>query len=201
MKLNALSKEQKQYLFLGMVVVAAMLAGIVFGIKVSLASISVAKMELQDLCAKIDSAQTTLKDHDVVTRNFTQSIAEMKVHVASSPPVKNYFSWAAELVYSQARAAGIDVDAIDELANTAPASVVADGENSDGDSEVKPVELESYSLRVAAHGSYEKLVELLKLLENRNPLVRITGVDMSTGKSPLKHDIQIFLQWPLIRGE
>ena len=52
-----LTKEQKQYVFLGIVAVAGIGYGIVFGLQKSSASLSVAKAELKDLSSKVEIAE------------------------------------------------------------------------------------------------------------------------------------------------
>jgi len=194
MMFQNLSKEHKQYIFLGTIVSLALLAGIFFGIKVSLTSISLAKSELQDISEKIVNAQTTLKAREKISENFEKSVGELKALIANSPPAKNYFSWAAEIVYSQARTAGIDIDAIDEMPNRVPVTEKDPNDSADENEDIP--KLESYSLRVTAHGSYDQLVQFLDLLISNNPLLRIVGVDVNAGRNPEKHDMQIFLQWP-----
>lgn len=193
MDLNTLSKEQQQYLVLGIIVAVALVGGIGYGVKFGFSAISAAKVELQDLVDKNAKAKNTLSKTDKIASDYTNAKAELEKIVARVPPLKNYFSWAAEIVYTQARVAGVEVDAIDELTDVA---AVAERKQDD----TKALELDAYSLRITAHGNYQQIIEFLALLEKSTPLVRLTGVDIGSGGNPEKHDVQVFLQWPFGLG-
>ena len=186
-----LSKEKKQYLVLGAIAAIALAVLIVFGIKVSLSSISEARLELQGLTEKIESAEKSVLQSARDEAEFRSTIAELKAHLAKIPPDRNYYSWATEIIYNEARMVRFEIDAIDETGLAA---------SSDDSDEQRGVELESYSLRITAHGGYESVKQFLKQLAIHHPLVRVTGLEISTGTKPDVHDVQLFIEWPFNLG-
>ncbi len=189
MNLKDLTKGQKQYIALGGMG-AVVLAGIlVFGIRVSLSSITTAKLELDDLMGKIESADRALSRQDQIRQEFAESMGALKAYLRDAPPAQNYYSWATETIYAKARLANLEVDAIDE--QTRP------GIAPEGD---KMLKLESYSLRITAHGGYDALKLFLELIEKNHPLARVITVDISTGTGPEIHDMQLVIQWPFNLG-
>ena len=187
MNFKNLTKEQKKYIALGVIVATALVAIIVFGIKVSLSSISEVRLELNDLTGKIESADRALAKQSKVREEFVETVDRLKGHLKNIPPDRNYLSWATEIIYSKARLTGLEIDTLDEQTRTRVPS--KSGNN-------KELKLESYSLRVTAHGGYETLKQFLELIEKDHPLARVTGVDISTGTDPEIHDMQLVIQWP-----
>jgi hypothetical protein len=191
MSLLDLSKEQKQYLILGVVAAVILTVLIVFGIKVSLSSISEARLELHGLTEKIESAEKAVSNDHRDDAEFRSTIAELKAHLAKIPPDRNYYSWATEIIYNEARMVHFEIDTIDENTIAAPA---------DDPKEQDVVELESYSLRINAHGGYENVKGFLERIASNHPLVRVTGIEISTGAEPDVHNVQLFIEWPFNLG-
>ena len=191
MNLKDLSKEQKQYLILGAVVAVAVLGAIVVGVKFSLSSIEVARVELQDLTDKIKRADRSLKNNQRDEAALFKTVSELKVYLEKIPPDQNYYSWATEVIYGNARDARLEVDAINE------SGMSKQGRSKNGKNTVS---VESYSLRIIAHGGYNNIKQFLFGISRKHPLVRITGLEISTGSSPEVHDVQLFIQWPFKLG-
>ena len=191
MSLSDLKKEQKQYLILGVIVAIAVVVLIVFGIKVSLASISEARVELEGLVGKIETAEKSLSKTQRGEEEFRTTIAELAAHLANIPPNRNYYSWATEIIYAEARKADFEIDAIDEIGVATP---------DDDSMEQDKVRLESYSLRITARGGYENVKRVLKQIAGNHPLVRVTGIEISKGPSPEIHNVQLFIEWPFNLG-
>lgn len=191
MSLLDLRKEQKQYLIMGVIAAVVLAILIVFGVKVSLSSISEARLELHGLTEKIESAEKSVSANHRNDAEFRLTIAELKTHLANIPPDRNYYSWATEIIYNEARMVHFEIDAIDENTITAPA---------DDSKEQDVVELESYSLRINAHGGYENVKGFLERIAIDHPLVRVTGIEISTGSEPDVHDVQLFIEWPFNLG-
>lgn len=191
MSLKDLNKEQKQYLILGVIVAIVLAVLIVFGIKISLSSISKAREEVQALTEKIESAEKSVTRNQKDSAEFRSTIDELTGYIATIPPDRNYYSWATETVYSIARLVRFDIDAIDEV------SIAAAKKDTANQGTVK---LESYSLRIAAHGGYENIKRFLHQIAMDHPLVRVTGVEISTGSQADVHDVQLFIEWPFNMG-
>lgn len=122
MNFKNLSKEQKQYIALGGIVTVALVGIIIFGIKVSLSSISVARLELSDLTSKIESSDRALSKKGKTREEFVRTMHELKEHLQSIPPDRNYYSWATEIIYAKARVVKLEIDAIDEQTRTGAAA-------------------------------------------------------------------------------
>lgn len=187
MSLKDLSKEKQQYAVLGAIVLAGVLVLIGFGIKVSLSSISNAKQDLFELSSKIESAGRTVEQSRRQHVEFLSSIRQLKKNLDTIPPERNYYSWATEVIYKEARLVNIEIDAIDEV-------IIAATEDETGDRTA--VEMETYSLRITAHGDYESVKRLLRQLSDNHSLVRVTGIELSAGTVPDIHDVQLFIEWP-----
>lgn len=191
MSFPELSKEKKQYLALGGIVTVILVVLSVFGIKISLSSISEAKLELQNLVEKIEKAEKSVALSQREKQEFCSTVEELTQHLSNIPPDRNYYSWATETIYAEAREINLDIDAIDEInAVSAP----------DHPSESDKVELESYSLRITAHGGYDCIKQFLKRIAENHPLVRVTGIEISSGRELEIHDVQLFIEWPFNLG-
>jgi len=182
-----LTKSQKQYLALGVIGVVGLVVLVVFGIRLSLSSIRMAKEELEIVSGKIEKAERSLARRSRTEKDLAEASHELGGLLENLPPERNYFSWATEVIYSTARATELEVDSIDELSG-ATKTKKAKGSNA--------IKLESYSLRITARGGFQNVKMFLALLEKEQPLARITGVDISSASDPEIHDVQIFVQWP-----
>ncbi len=190
MSLSDMSKEQKQYLLLGALATAILAILVVLGIRFSLSSITVAKSDLKELQEKIEGANRSLARRDTTSRDFGQTVSVLRRYVESAPPERNYYSWATEIIYATAGTAGLEIDSIEEI-NLPKRESAAQAD----------LQLESYSLRITAHGGYEGVKCFLVGIEENHPLARVTGIEISTGRTPYAHDIQLFVQWPFNLGE
>ena len=190
---EGLTKQKKQYLALGAIGAVALVVVIVFGVKVSLSSIGEAQVELEDLTRKIESADRALSKQEQVRKEFFETSEELKGMIRIIPPQRNYYSWATEIIYAKARQAGLEVDAVDEQTNMG----MVEPDDAEAGSEIK---LESYALRITAHGGYTHVMNFLEKVEKDHPLVRVTGIDISTGSDPETHDVQFFIEWPFNLG-
>jgi hypothetical protein len=186
MNLNDLSKEQKQYIILGLVAAVILVTLLVLGIRFSLASIQSAKDELGIISDKIASADRTLSRSDQVSQDYRSTMETLKQRIMGVPPQRNYYSWATEVIYSEAGKAGLEIDSIDEIGGLHNAA-------EDG---VGSLRLESYALRMNASGGFNNVKDFMQSMKEEYPLVRFTGLDISSGQSPEMHNIQLWLQWP-----
>lgn len=191
MNLKEMGKEQKQRIALSIVVVVGLVVGVVFAARGSLSSIAKARQELNDLTGKIERADRALAKQEQGRNEFAETMDTLKEHLRDAPPVQNYYSWAMEVIHAKARLANLEIDTIDEQSRT--------GKSPAGGKD-KTLNLESYSLRIVAHGGYEALKQFLELIEKEHPLARVIMVDISTGSAPEVHDVQLMVQWPFNLG-
>lgn len=192
MSLKELTKDQKQYVVLGGLAVIILGILLVLGVRFSMASISAAKEELDDLTGKIENAEQALSRSNKTSKDYVETVSILGGYLEKAPPARNYYSWATEVIYSKARSVGLEIDSIDEISMPLQ-SVSEDGGVG--------ITFESYSLRLTAHGGYENTKYFLKLIKKDYPLIRFSGIEISSGQSPDSHDIQLFMQWPFNIGE
>lgn len=192
MSLRDLSKEQKQYVALGALAVAILVILMVLGVRFSMSTISAAKEELDDLTAKISNANRALSRSRQTSEDYVETAEVLRHYLMNAPPERNYYSWATEVIYSKARLTHLEIDSIDEISIPQRQRPVAGA---------APISFESYSIRIMAHGGYENTKYFLNLLKQDFPLLRFSGVEISSGQSPESHDIQLFMQWPFNFGE
>ena len=184
-----LSKEQKQYLILGSVVALVLILGIVFSVRFRQTSVSEARRELEDLSGKISRADRELSRRSKAKAEFEKTVISLKGYLENVPPTQNSYSWATDMIYSTARAAGLEVDAIEEIKT----SVSGKGK--------KSVRLELFSLRITGRGGFENVKQFLQYFEEDQPLVRLSGLEISARAEPNMHDVQLFIQWPFNLSE
>ncbi len=187
MSLKELTKEQKQRIVLGGIGAVVMVAIIFFGIKVSLSSLAKAKLELDDLAGKVESADRALAKQAQVRKDFAESLVVLKKYLRDAPPKQNYYSWATEAIHTKAWQSNLEIAAIEQ--QSLPGSSLSGGKG-------KALNLEPYSVRVTAHGGYEALKQFLALVEKDHPLARVVVVDVSTGSDPEIHNVQLVVEWP-----
>ncbi|MEN7972989.1 MAG: hypothetical protein ABFR47_04050, partial [Verrucomicrobiota bacterium] len=185
MNLSDLSKEKKQRLALVGIGFAVFASLLVFGFKVGSAAFSSVKSELQELTGKIESAGNFVTKSRRDNAEFSLSIAKLKSYLAQIPPDQNHYSWATETIYAEARSIGFEIDVVDEV-NRSVSAVSSKGQKG----------VASYALRITAHGGYEDVKRFLHRISSNHPLVRVTGIEISSGTSPEVHDVQLFIQWP-----
>ncbi|VGO14951.1 Cytadherence high molecular weight protein 3 [Pontiella desulfatans] len=186
MSLSNLSKQQQQYIVLGLIVLAALGWGIFKGIEFSLASVADAKLELAELAQRIEQADAMLARGGNIGGEFEASVEDLKSRIDRTPPTQNYYSWATEVIYSCGRSSGLEIDSIEEVKRA----------KSKDDAEKEGTRFESYALRITAHGSFEKTKDFLRVIEQDHPLAQFSGLEISKGANPDSHDIQLFIQWP-----
>lgn len=188
MSFSYLSKEQKQYVVLGVIGALVIIVLVALGIRVSLSTISEAKKDLSDLATKIELTNLSLVKHARVSHDFSETMATLQNHIENAPPEKNYYSWATEAIYSTARKSGLEIEAIEEL-KIAPTTT---DKKDKGDE----ITMESYSLRITAHGGFNDARKFLQGIEENHHLVRVTGLEISSGPRPESHNVQLYMQWP-----
>ncbi len=190
MSLAGLSKEQQKVAGLVALAVVVVVVLVVFGIRSSLSSIATDRVELEELTDNITLAEESLSRKGAFTKELGASTATLEEILLQLPPERNYYSWASERIYSIARAAGLDIAAIDETNMHAREDAGA-GQN---------VQMEIYSLRITALGGYENTKQFLRGIERQHPLARFTGIEIGTGPKDDVHEVQIFIQWPFHMG-
>lgn len=195
MNLSDLTKSQ-QHLALGGAGAVVLGALLVFGIRLSLSSLREAQEQLEVVRGKIETAERSLARRGRTERDLAKVSRELGELLGQLPPERNYFSWATEVIYSVARDSGLEIEAIDEQSSGGASRKGKPASRKKGGKAGSAIELESYSLRIAARGSYRSVRSFLEQIEREQTLARVTGVEISAAADPELHDVQIFIQWP-----
>ena len=163
--LSELTKNQKQYILLGIIIAGVAISGIVIGVKFSISTMNKAKVELADLNNKIGRAEKALSKSTKTRDDFEQSIVQLEEYLDHVTPGQNYYSWATEIVYSTGRKAGLEIESVDEIGMSSSRKGMP----------VDSVYLEAYSLRITARGGFRQIKAFLRDIEENHPLVRFLG--------------------------
>jgi hypothetical protein len=190
-----LTKEQKQYLFLGVGVFAILFLLLFFGFKSTFSSAHSGTQEVEDLSGRIELAKHSLQERAKMAEERGKIVVKLGELLQNLPPRRNYYSWASEIIYDTARHTGLEVDAIDELEKPRSPSRSKKGA-SKKKKEALSIQMEFYSLKITAHGTYEDLKAFLLRMEEMHPLVHVMQLLISPGLDEETHDIQIQIQWP-----
>jgi len=187
MNVQDLIKEHKTYVISAGISIAAT-AIIVGGFWLRISSLSSEKADLDGLSGKIRTGEKSLSKQSQNSKDYDRTVALIEGYLANLPPSKNYYSWATEIIYAEADDTEFEIDAIEEL------------NKFDSDPIGNKIQLESYSLRITAHGSYDDVERFVQGIEENYPVVRFSGLEISKGAAPEVHDIQIYIQWPFRLG-
>ena len=190
MNLKEFTKKQRQYVIfslLGLIIVLGLAA---FAVHINLSSVSQAKAELLDLKGKIERADSALSKGNEISHEYARTVILLKDYLKSLPPERNYYAWATEFLYRMGRSTGMDIDSVDEMAEL----------HAKGAADNKETGFEAYSLRIRGRGGYANIKAFIREISEEHPLIRVTGVEVSTGNNSDTHEVQLFVQWPFNLG-
>ena len=108
MKFSEMTKEQKQYAVLGVLVGVALMVGLSQFVLAPLQTkLAGARRELDDLTDKIHRAERLIKSEETLRVNVRESTEQLNLATRKYiPDADNPLSWATQVLYEQARAAG-----------------------------------------------------------------------------------------------
>ena len=118
MKWETLTKEQKQYVFLGGVVAIALiyvLYTVLSGLLTS-GEGDAAAVDLETLESEVEAAERTLRKERPIMQEYEEVLAYLNEVRGFFPNEDNRYSWVTELIYTQGRNYGIEVESISEMA-------------------------------------------------------------------------------------
>ena len=187
----SLSKETIQKLILiALGVIGGVFALYYFGLSPYLSNCAASAKNLDELATKIKKAEVTMRgksrldaDYALCAEEFNHAIEKYIV------PMDNPLSWVTEKVYANARQVGVDVQTVAEVGSSSPYwDATIKSERS-----VKP-----YGVRIVTECSYQQLIDLVAALEESNPALCITDINISPQDSmPAKHIINMTVEWPM----
>lgn len=186
MKWETLSKEQKNYVILGVVVGLA----VIYVLYTVLSSVLAApteknagKIDLDKLEKEVETAEHMLKKERPIMKDYEEGLAYLEEVRPYFPNEDNRYSWVTELIYTQGRNIGIDVESISEL-----------GRQEKPGSEPP---FSRYAVQVNLRCRYDRLIEFVKHFETDNPMLRVTQLTIANDeKDPVNHSVKIVMEWP-----
>lgn len=180
MNFENLSKEQKQYIVLGVLTVAILVVLGGMGLKNSLSAGGSSEEELEILTRNIQQANERLGQKNTVDLNFATTRQQVQRYLQYDLPARK----RNRLVYPPAERAGLKIVSTEEVSEMGRRS--GRGETT----------LESYALNVSATGSYASVIDFIQIVTEEFPLARVLSVDIKPGRgSVTQHDVHITIQW------
>jgi hypothetical protein len=187
----SLSKEKKNMLVLiAVLVIGGVFALYYFGLSPYLSNRSNSTKELDELTAKIKNAEEAIEGKTRLSAEYASCTEEFNRAIENYiVPMDNPLSWVTEKVYANARRVGVDVQTVAEVGLSAPYwDAAIKSERS-----VKP-----YSVRIVTECSYQQLIDLVAALQESNPALCITDINISPQDSaPAKHLLNMTVEWPI----
>jgi len=195
--LNDLSKEQKQALFLiVLLVIAGVYALYRFVLMPTLGTFKDSGNEAEELETKLARADAAVSQQKKIRADLLRSTEEMtELNEKYLPPLGNALSWATERIYRDARRVGVDVASVSPSAMTSvPWERDMPGKKKQKQTRV----FVPFGVRISAKCGYFDLVRFIELMEQNNPYVCVDSLVVSVQtQDPQVHDVSMTLQWPI----
>lgn len=190
----SMNKEQKQLVFLGMIVgAAALYAAIAFGVMPTIAKWNSAKSELADLEQKLDTADRLVRRTQALRGELAMN--QEKLQQAAQeylPETENTLAWVTRRIYQKGRDFGVDVEAV------VPSSSGLQLATIDRTKGTYDRKFDLYGVRITTNCGFAKALEFVGALEESNPYLVVSGIVMAVNpQDPSRHSVQIEVQWPL----
>ena len=188
MNLSAMTKEQKQYMFLG-----ALVGGIVlysfftFVLGPMKANWASAREEVDEFRAKVEEGQRLIESQAKLSALLEESDAVMNAAIGTYiPDPSNPLAWATRTLYELGREVGLDIRAVSELA--ASAVLVSQGNKGDR-------QFGAYSVRMESECDFAMLKRFLHSLDASNPYVCVSGISVeSRAGEPVQHGVSLTIE-------
>jgi hypothetical protein len=185
-----LTKQQQQYVALGLIVAAAVLYGVSLLVGSLLDADKKSRTELAELTMKIDRAEAAMHGGFDLQKKLESAELDLDKWLRLIPEYGDEYIWATERVNELIRGTGIQKKTVEVLPVAAPPASASNAPS-----------LGSYAVRVVATGGYAQLCLFLDKVNRENPLITIQQLDISGGgASPEMHNLKIDLCWPELPG-
>ncbi len=185
-----MTKEQKQKVILaGIVGLAVLYALKQFALTPLLESRGKLNDEFEAMKSKLMLANGAIKNEGETRRRLAETQAQlMKAQSDLLPSADNALSWATKTIYHAARSVGLDLESVSETET--------DRTNFTAKDQVKRA-FKPYAVRMSVECGYPQLIELIKSLEDANPYLCVTGIQIQCQpQTPERHQISIVVEWP-----
>lgn len=188
--LKDMTKEQKQRLILGGIVLIAVIFALKqFVITPMMASRTQARADFELLKTKLQQASNAIRNETETLRKLQETKSELTTAQRDFvPSVDNSLAWATKTIYSQARSVGIDIEAVAETDVDVSGFMAKD----QAQRAYKP-----YAVRIMTECGYQQLLELVRTLEEKDPYLCITTIQIQTQPAtPERHQVTLVVEWP-----
>ena len=149
---------------------------------------------IEELNEQLEDAQ---RDMSRMLRDRQKNVEVLKeiVEIAArdgvilQPRLGNYELGAVAFIEQRAAEAGVKVNAINEIGITQiPKNPQKKTENA----------IKAYNMRISLEAGVHDLIRLLASIEDANPYIAITRIDVQTRmQNPARHSLTFELQWPV----
>jgi len=190
MNFSAMTKEQKQYVFLGTLVGGiATYSLFTFVLAPMKEKWQESRSKIEELADQLEDAERLVRTRPRLEANLSESKEKMEsAFQGFLPEIANPLSWATLTIYAQARKVGVDIRSVSEIG--APAILVMQGKDEDR-------LFGAYSVRIETECSFKVLKELLRAIEISNPYVCVSALSIAGKRDdPEIHTVNISVEWP-----
>jgi len=189
-------KQKKQYIIL-----AVVFLGVIFKV-VQLAMPSgeegvnpkIANASYEELDQERMSHKRLLSKEESIIEEYERAIKELKqINENYLSPKLNTLTWASEKIYKAAKKVNITIETLEEYRTRS---------SFEYDREKAGKSMEPFGVRVITSCSYMKMIEFVSYLEESNPYISISQINLQGNDSnPQAHTLAVIIEWPSFASE
>lgn len=182
---SQLTKEQKQYMFLGVITLAIFIWLGVLGSKEALSSMTSIHEELAEVEGKLQNALRKQAREKQVNHDYLPTMQQTVKYLVQDIPDRNRLAEIQTAIYVLEKGTELTVVDIKEMQRV-----------SGGSAGRGALTLNSYALQISAKASYVGVLQFVAALYKEFPLVRVVYVNIkSQAQDPEQHLVEIQVQW------
>ncbi|NLX24606.1 MAG: hypothetical protein GXY61_01405 [Lentisphaerae bacterium] len=182
---SQLTKEQKQYVFLGVVALAIFVWLGVLGAKEVLSSMTSIDTELAEVDGKLKDGLRKEAEYKQVSQDYLPTVQQTMKYLVQDIPNRNRLTEIQTKIYLLEKNTELTVFDIKEIP-------LAPGGSAGGGA----ITLNSYALQISAKASYVGVLQFVAALYKEFPLVRVVYLNIrSQTQEPEQHLVEIQVQW------
>ncbi|MBN2702690.1 MAG: hypothetical protein JXR23_00625 [Pontiellaceae bacterium] len=182
--LSQLTKEQKQYIFLGVITLAIFVWLGVLGSKEALSSMTSIHEELAEVDGKLQNALRKQEREKKVNHDYLPTMQQTMKYLVQDIPDRNRLAEIQTAIYLLEKGTELTVVDIKEIQRVS------------GSAGRGALTLNSYALQINAKASYDGVLQFLAALYKEFPLIRVVYVNIkSQAQEPEQHLVEIQVQW------
>jgi Tfp pilus assembly protein PilO len=195
----AMSKEQKQYVFLGAIGgAAALYALFAFVLKPALSTVGESKQELREMESQLRKADIMINNEQKIRTDLSETARELDAYDNQYiPPLSNPLTWATRTIYAYGRKLGVEIESVSPVYSGTPPWI----KDKNMDRVFVP-----YAVQISSICGYFELAEFARIIEEDNPYACIKAITISKGGEDQtgdieKHRVTFQVEWPMWRDK